>query len=77
MKFMGKSSVVVATFEQEHLADIAHAKLVAAGIRAEVTDHIGFSWNPFASSPAAKFSILVPGKSVRKAKHILGVQTRY
>ena len=76
MKFMGKASVVVATFEQEHLADIAQAKLIAAGIRAEITDHIGFSWNPFMSGTTGTFSILVPGTSVRKAKHILGVQHR-
>ena len=64
--------MVVATFEQEHLADIAYAKLIAAGIRAEITDHVGFSRNPFAPGKASRYSVLVPAKSVRKAKHILG-----
>ncbi|MEK9155208.1 MAG: hypothetical protein AAB839_01020 [Patescibacteria group bacterium] len=72
MKLSAKTFETVAMFDQEYLADIAQAKLVAAGIRAEVAEGGGFHWNPFATAMPARFSVTVPAKSAKKAKAILG-----
>lgn len=76
MKGMRKSTAVIATYEEEHLADIAQAKLISAGVPTEVSISSPFRWNPFAEALPSRYSVLVPGKYVKKAKAILG-KSRY
>lgn len=71
MKLFAKSFVTVASFDQEHLADIALVRLLSAGIRAEIQTSSGSLWNLF-SQAGARYAVVVPGRSVKKARAILG-----
>ncbi len=62
------------TYTQEHQADIAYAKLLAAGIRdAEVAHGVAHSWNPFAQQGPGTWTVTVPTVFLKKAKKILRV----
>lgn len=66
--------VSVVTYTQEHQADIAYAKLLAAGIRdAEVVHGAARSWNPFAQQGPGTYAVTVPSIFLKKAKKILRV----
>ncbi len=75
MKLFAKTFITVATFEEEYLADIAQVRLLAAGIRAEVSAVSTFRWNPFSAQSDGQFSVSVPRSSAKKARAILKSQT--
>lgn len=65
------SVVSVATYPQEYLGEIAQAKLLAAGIPAELSGATAFRWNPFAPPVLAEYTLLVPRHLEKKARAIL------
>jgi hypothetical protein len=76
MKLFAKTFGMVATFEEEYLANIAQVRLLAAGIRAEVSATSTFRWNPFSPQSDGRFSLLVPSGALKKARAILKSQSR-
>jgi hypothetical protein len=76
MKLFAKTRYTVAMFDQEYLADIAQAKLIAAGIRAEIVAGGGGLWSIFSSAPELRFSVVVPTKHAKRARSILGKGVR-
>jgi len=71
MKHHGKVFVVATTVDDELRADIACAKLMAAGIPSEAAGDSTFHWNPFVARMPAKFTIMVPASALQRAKKIL------
>lgn len=71
MRNHGKVLVVAATMDDEVRAEIACAKLMIAGIPAEIVGDSTFHWNPFSAHVPARFSIMVPVTAAQRAKKIL------
>lgn len=65
------STVSVASYPEEYLAAIAQARLLAAGIPAELSETAAFRWNPFAPPVVEEYTLLVPRHLEKKARAIL------
>lgn len=72
MRNRGKMLEVVARYDQPYKADIAQAKLIVNGIRAELANDAVARWNPFLSPAIGGVSVLVKASDLTRARKVLG-----